>query len=69
MSMYTSCTTAEIPIPQELLDRCFPATRRESVPPVSIHEGIIDAIIVDECRRGLAETRRELPAIRDREET
>jgi hypothetical protein len=67
--MYTRCTTTEIPIPQELLDRCFPPRRHEPVPPVSIHEGIIDAIIVSECRRGLAETRSDLPVIRDREET
>jgi hypothetical protein len=67
--MYTSCTTAEIPIPQELLDRCFPRDVREPVPPRSIHESIIDVIIVAECRRGLAETRSDLPVIRDREET
>lgn len=57
------CTTQEIPISQELLDRIFPPRRRESEPPVSIHELAIDTIQAAELRAGLADTQ-EMPVVR-----
>jgi hypothetical protein len=65
--MYCCCDTTEIPIPQSLLDRCFPP--KTAPDPVGIHQGIIEEIRHAEGKRrlsaDLAETRREMPAIRE----